>query len=170
MSENDDTKPPSNIPLRLLRPLKVRKASGINGVLWSFRSNLPPALLLDWEGEQYAIYLGGRYPMRYFPIKADVSLSGVVAQGGEFLVDVNSRYDATQRPDPLGALVLRGGKAFLTGTSVGDTFADTASIPLWGNFNGDDEDVAVGFARWSLITRNGDDVFELWRQESQDAS
>ena len=170
MPETNDTIPPTNIPLRLLRPLKVRKASGVNGVLWSFRSNLPPTLLLNWDGEQYAIYLGGRYPMSYFPIKADVSLSGVVAQGGEFLVDVSSRYDAVQRTDPLGALVLRGGEAFLIGTSVGDTFADTVPVPLWGQFDGDDEDVAVGFARWSLIIRDGDDVFELWRQEGEDAS
>ncbi len=105
--------------------------------------------------------------MRYFPIRADVSISGVVAQGGEFLVDVSSRYDAVQRTDPLGALVLRGGKAFIIGTPVGDTFADTAPVPLWGEFDGDDEDEAVGFARWSLAIRDGDDVFELWRQESQ---
>jgi len=169
MPESNVTTPPSNIPLRLLRPLKVRKTSGVNGVLWSFRSNLPPTLLLDWAGEQYAIYLGGQYPMRYFPIKADVSISGVVAQGGEFLVDVSSRYDAVQRTDPLGALVLRAGKAFIIGTPVGDTFADTAPVPLWGEFDGDDEDEAVGFARWSLAIRDGDDVFELWRQESQDA-
>lgn len=169
MPESDDTTPPNNIPLRLLRPLKVRKASGVSGVLWSFRSNLPPTLLVDWEGEQYAVYLGGPYQMRYFPIKADVSLSGVLAQGGELLVDVSSRYDATQRTDPLGAVVLRGGKAFLIGTPVGDTFADTASVPLWGEFDGSDGDEAVGFSRWSLIIRDGDDVYELWRQESFDA-
>ena len=158
MLKSNEVTSPSNIPLRLLRPLKLRKTSNVSGVFWSFRTTMPPMLLLNWDGAQYAAYLGGDRTMSYFPINPDVSLGGVVAQGGEFLVDVSSRYDAVQRIDPLGALILRGGKASLIGAPLGQAFADTVPIPLWGEFDSAGEDEAVGFTRWSLIIRDGSDV------------
>lgn len=160
---------PITVPLRLLKPIKLNKASGSTGLLWPLRKNLPPTLLIDWDGCQYALYLGGPHSMGFFPIKPDLSMRGALIDNAEFVVDVTSRYDAVQQQDPRGAIVLRDGKSFIVGIALGESFADPVPVPLWGDYEAGTRDEAIGFTRWSLITRHGDTTITLWKQDSTEA-
>ncbi len=157
---------PIIIPLRLLKPIKLNKASGTTGLLWPLRQNLPPTLLVDWDGSQYALYLSGPHLMEYFPIKADISMRGLLIEEAEFVVDVTSRYDAVEKNDPRGAIVLRDGKTYIVGVGLGETFADPVLLPLRGDYDTGTQDEAIGFTRWTMIARDGDATITLWKQDS----
>lgn len=156
-----------DIPLRLLKPVKLNETSGLSGFLWPIRKNLPPGLVVDWDGKPYAIYLEGQAPLRFFPIKLDVSLRGLLIEKVEFIVDVTSRYDAVQISDPMGALVVKGGRAYLMAVPFNNGFADPGYVPLWGEYEAGTEEEAVGFYRWKLIARDEDRIIELWSQASE---
>lgn len=84
-------------------------------------------------------------------------------EGCEFIVDVSSRYASAPCANRLGSLVLRDGGAFLVGMPLNDAFGDPEELPLWGEFQRPSGDQAVGFTRWSLVLRDGEHTFELWR-------
>lgn len=155
--------PPADLPLKLLQPIKVGRQGGAHGLLWPSGANMPPALLVDWDGAQFLIPLHGRAALRFLPVRADTSLRGALVAGGEFVVDLTSRYDAVQKNDPLGALVLMDGRAHLSAAAANDGFGDSVLVPLWGEFEPGTEGEAVGFTSWSLVVRHGHDLFELWR-------
>jgi len=159
--------PQIDIPLRLLKPVKLNQTTGLTGLLWPIRNNLPPALIVDWGGKPYALYLEGQAPLHFFPIKLDVSLRGLLIEQTEFVVDVTSRYDSVQKSDPLGALVVKDGRAYVMAAPLNDGFADPAYVPLWGEYEEGTADEAVGFYRWRLIARDGDRIIELWTQTSK---
>jgi hypothetical protein len=166
VTEEGEKIDPIAIPLRLLKPIKLNKTSGATGLLLPLRKNLPPTLLINWDGSQYALYLGGAQPMGYFPIKPDISMRGLLIENAEVVVDVTSRYDAVQQNDPRGAIVLRDGKSYIVGIGLGDTCADPVLVPLWGEYDTGTQDEAIGFTRWTMIALDGDTTIALWEQDS----
>ena len=120
----------------------------------------------DWEGQVYALYLSGDYAFRYFPVKAGVSLRGALVSTVEFRVDLASAYDAVQKQDPLGALVLNDGQLYAIATLMGDGFADPVEVPLWGKFKAGTVDEKIGFTRWSIVAPDGDDSVKLFSHEA----
>ena len=157
------------VPLRLLKPIRLDKVGRAKGFLWPLRKNLPPTLIIDWDGAQYALYLGGPHPMGFFPIKPDISMRGLLIEDAEFIVDVASKYDAVQTLDPRGAIVLRDGEASICGIALGEAFSDPVMVSLWGDYNIGTKDEAIGFTRWTLIVRDGDDTITLWKHDSGEA-
>jgi hypothetical protein len=168
MSEEVQAKTPLNIPLSRLKPIKANKVTAENGFLWPLRSNLGSMLMVDWEGSQYALYLSDPGTMKFFPIKPDISLRGFMVDECDFVVDVTSGYDAVQKEDPLGAIVLKNGAAFISAKSL-DQFSEPVLMPIWGEYDAGTEDEAIGFTRWSLVIHDEDRIIELWKHEGADA-
>lgn len=150
-----------DVPLNSVAPIKISDSSP-NGIFLSHKVSDPLMLTWNWEGKPYVVRLEGQDAFHFYPIKADYSARGSVISDIEFLVDLSSRYDAVQTSDPLGALVLQDGTLFIVAVKAGDPFADPVDVELWGNFQEGSGEEKVGFARWSIVLRDGDRRLPLW--------
>jgi hypothetical protein len=155
------------IPTKFLSTAMITESTGQLGLIWPDKKHLPPALVTDWDGMPYAVNLAGDQAFKFFPIRLRVNLAGLLTVRPEFVVDVNSRYNATTETDPLGALVMKEGRLSLVGVALGDGFADPTCAPLWQTIEAGAPEVALGFTRWQLIVRDGERTIPVW---SYDAS
>lgn len=150
-----------NVPLSSVAPIRISGTTP-NGVFLSHKASDPLMLTWIWEGNPYVLRLEGQDAFRYYPIKAGYSARGSIINDIEFIVDLSSRYDAVQQSDPLGALVLQDGSLYVVAVNAADQFADPVDVELWGDFPGGSKDEKVGFARWSIALRDGDQRIPLW--------
>jgi hypothetical protein len=155
----------TDLPASLIAPVKITAGSP-NGFLVAHKPAGVRMLALEWEGQVYAMYLSGDYAFRYFPVRAGVSLRGALVSTVEFRVDLTSAYDAMQKQDPLGALVLNDGQLYAIGILMGDGFADPVEVPLWGKFSAGTNGEKVGFTKWSIVVREGDKSMVLFSHEA----
>lgn len=159
------------IPLSLACAVRASSASKDAGLLYATHKaggEEFKALLVQWDGTPFAIYVDGQRPFRFYQMKAGVSLRGLLIKEPEITVDPDSRYNSMQAFDPLGALVLRGGIAHVAASPLGESFDESTEVPLWGKFENGTEEEAVGFLRWGLAVRDGERLVEVWSQEVED--
>jgi hypothetical protein len=151
----------TEIPLSLVAPVRLAPDTA-NGFLLPHKKSDPPFLAFRWEGQPHLLRLGPPDTFFYYPIKQGYSATGTMISDTEFIVDLDSRYDATHESDPLGALVLADGKLSVVAIRAGDTFGDPGEIPLWGEFQKGSKEQKVGFGRWRIVAQHGDEQISLW--------
>lgn len=142
----------------------VIKGIGNTGLFQHHRANLPPSLIIDWDGDAHCFYLEGQHANRFFKIDMRNKTRGFLIRNPSITVDLESAYDAVEKWDPLGALVVANGNAYIVGCPFGDGFADPVRVPLWKAGMQGSQREAVGFRSWKLVLTEGDREIELWRQ------
>jgi hypothetical protein len=143
----------------------VVQGIGHTGLFFHHRSNLPQSLIIDWEGRAHCFYLEGQHANKFFPIDAWGKARGFLIRNPRILVDPASAYDAVEKWDPLGALVLTDGCVHIVGCPFGNGFADPVRVPLWKAGIHGTPGEAVGFRSWKLTLEEGGREVVLWRQE-----
>ena len=156
-----------DLPLSLVRPVRLSDATPA-GVFLSHKPSDPLMLAFPWGGKAHLMHLEGKHAFTHFTLQPGYSARGTVITEIQFLVDLSSRYDAVEKHDPLGALVLRDGDLFVIGQKAGDTFSDPHEVPLWGDYEDGTSEEAVGFARWSIFVRDGKERKIIWSQPPEE--
>lgn len=168
MTNKSDDRLPERFPVRLIKPVSIRQGFGESGFFIPHRKQYPSALIVDWSGKTSLIFLSGENKFNFFSQEINSApLRGVLIADCEFVVDVASHYDSVAENDPLGALVINDGGIHLIAARLNQGFADPVLVPLWGDFTEGSKDEAIGFAKWSLIRKDGDDVHTIWTNADQ---
>jgi len=82
-----------------------------------------------------------------------------------FIADTESIYDASRGGHPRGALILKGGRHFLAVSRLNDNYGDLIEAPVLGEPPEEHVSEAVGFSRWKIECRDGNDSLEIWSHE-----
>jgi len=154
----------TDLPPSMIGPVRLAEGTP-NGFLVSHRPAGAKMLTLNWDDEIYAMHLDGDRPFRYFPLNRGVAVRGALIKEVEFRVDVTSAYNAVERQDPLGALILTGGQLYVIAVLIGDGWADPVEVPLWGEFDPGTGGEKVGFTRWGIVARDGAKLLSLFSHE-----
>ena len=155
----------TEIPLTLVGPVRV-SAETPNGLFLPYGANEPPMLVWNWGNKAHLVRLEGQHAFEYGQVGPGYVARGALITEIELRVDITSRYDALNKSDPLGALVLQDGQIYLIASKAGDPFGDEHEVPLWGGFNTGTKEEKVGFSRWSLAVRDSDKVIIMWSAAS----
>jgi hypothetical protein len=154
----------SALPLRLLTPIRMTSKAPIvsPGVFLPPRTTDPLLLAFNWDGEPTLMTLEGQFAFHHFKQQLGHSVTGILVKDVEFLADLTSRYDSSKEDDPMGALITSEGKLFVIGMRSGDRFGDPHPVPLWGDYGEASAEVKVGFTRWKIVARDGDERVTIW--------
>jgi hypothetical protein len=152
------------LPLSRVEPLRIRSKVLLEhpGLFRTFRAVDGPLLAFNWGEEPRLMTLEGEYAFHHFELQLGHSMPGILTTDIEFRVDITSRYDAVTKADPLGSLILSEGKLFVVAMKSGNQFGEPHEVPLWGEYPEGTPETKVGFTRWEIIARDGDDHVTLW--------
>lgn len=154
------------IPVELVEPASI-SGLGYSGYLEHHRDNLPPSIIVEWDGKAFCFYLEGSHANRYFDVsKMSSKVRGLLMRDPAIYLDTTSKYDPTKRWHAMGSLILKEGTISIVGSPFDDGFADPVCVPLWRTGMRYTPGEEVGFTRWSLAVRANDTQIELWRQTS----
>jgi hypothetical protein len=150
----------NQIPLSLIAPIRLT-GEAPSGIYYPFKPFGVTMLATVWDGKPHIMYLNGEKPFACFPLQVGYSARGSIIRNVEFHVDLSSQYDAVQESDPLGALIIQDARAFVMAFRPGG-FEDPFEFPLWGEFESWSKEEKLGFSRWSISVRDGQDRIVLW--------
>lgn len=156
---------PLYLPVRLVKPVKLMPGANLAGLFLPNRPTRGPMIVADWEGATWALHLEGELAFRFFEIKADISVAGVLIEDCELIADIGSSYPASMRSPAPGDLMLKDGKAFLVGLPAGGFFDEVAEFALWVGHPVASTDAAAHFARWKLVVNDGEKIVDLFSHD-----
>lgn len=155
------------LPLNGLKLAEITRGSNYTGIFLPTRSNLPPALVFNWgdtdeqEAAQTIMYFEGEKAFEYFDLDIRTKPRGLLIENVEVGVDLSSRYDAQTTATPKGGMVMKEGRAHINAAPLRDTYGDPHLVPLPFEFGQTGEVEPMGFYRWKLYLRKGDDQHDL---------
>lgn len=155
------------VPVEMVSPVKVDHETHFTGLLWSETDRRPDLFLFDWDGKQYAMHASGSHAFNHFLVPVGTKFSGLLLEGGRFVVDIQTRFNPGYGVGSKGALKLSNGKVFILGVAVGEGFGDFSDFPLWGDYPPGTQDEAVAFASWRLVVNDGTRDVEVYNHSSE---
>lgn len=160
----------AEVPLSLVAPVRL-SVDTPNGFLLPHKKSDPPLLAINSEKQPHVLRLGGddQYAFHFYPIKTGYSATGTLISDIEIVVDLDSRYDPVRETNPLGALVLQDGTISVMAIIAGDVFGDPTQVELWGGLQSGTSEEKVGFARWTIVARDGEKRVTLWSNDKEGA-
>lgn len=157
------------VPLSFVAPVRLSDDAP-NGIFLSHKPSDPTMLTFNWGGKVHAMHLEGERAFTHFTISAGYSARGTLISKIEFIVDLSSRYDALEKSDPIGSLILQDGELFVIGKKAGDSFGEPHEVPLWGEYDHGTAEQKVGFANWSIVIQDGDERKTIWSKGAADGA
>lgn len=159
------------LPLSKMTPMKVtgRTPLEVPGFFLPLRPGSPPALAFNWGDAPRLILLEGSHAFYHFQQQTGHHVDGLLITDVEFRADQASLYDPSREGSLLGSLILHEGELSIVGINPNNNLGDEHLVPLWGDYAQASEDVKLGFTRWSIVARDGDERVTLWATPEPEA-
>lgn len=135
------------------------------GLFLPVRENDIPIAITIFDGTPFGIKLSGSDAFASFALSIRSPHSGLFIPEPEILIDFASAISGLGQQETKGLLILSDNSLAVVARPVGDHFADPYPIPLWTKVNRGSEGISVGFTRWAIGVKTGQDHHILWEHK-----